>query len=216
VEEAGKELSATRAVLYSLLLPGLGDYYAGKKSRATTFFIIDAALWTTFIVFQVQGHLREDSYQDFAARFAGVTGTDHTDDFYSVVGQFDSSDDYESEFKKESRPDLWPDVGYDAMERYYLENRVADFEEWAWQSSDFRIDYRQMRSDSKVSYRRSEYMIAVLAANRLVASIFAYHAVRSSRGKSDTEVGRYGVDFSIPPFGAPGEYAAAVSVVRSF
>lgn len=214
--EGGGELSMRRAILYSLLLPGLGDYYAGHKSRATLFFIADAALWVSFFTFQVQGHQREESYKDFAVQFAGISGTDHTDDFYSTIGQFNSSDDYEADFKKESRPVIWPDVGYEALERYYLENRLADFEEWAWQSSDLRIDYREMRSASKVSYRRSGYIVAVLVANRLVASVFAYHAVKSSRDESEIQTGRYRVDFSAPPFGARGEYAAAVSVVRSF
>jgi hypothetical protein len=215
-ESGGKELSMRRAILYSLLLPGLGDYYAGKKSRATAFFIVDAALWASFIAFQVQGHRREDDYQNFAVQFAGISSTDHTDDFYSTIGQFNSSDDYETDFKKESRPEIWPDVGYEALEEYYVGNRVADFEEWAWQSSELRIDYREMRSSSKLSYRRSGYIIAVLVANRLVASVFAYQAVKSSRKETDIQTGQYRVDFSAPPFGVPGEYAATVSVVRSF
>jgi len=222
-EEVGtvevKELSATRAVLYSLLLPGLGDWYAGQTHRAKTFFVIDAAIWTTFIVFQVQGHNREDSYQQHAQQFAGVASTDHSTDYWDTIGDFDSSDDYESDFKKESRLETWPDVGYDALEAFYVENRVSDFESWAWQSFDNRVEYLQLQSGSKLSYRRSGYMLAVAALNRVIASVFAWHAVKSSRGEFDDDAGEtsgYHFDFSTPPFGARGGYAATVSLVRSF
>lgn len=220
-----KELSMTRAILYSLLLPGLGDWYAGEKHRATTFFIVDAALWTTFIVFQVQGHRREDAYKEFAQTLAGVESTGHSDDFYSTVGQYASSDEYEADFKKESRLDLWPDVGYDALESYYVENRVADFEEWAWHSFESRVDYLQMRSSSKLSYRRSGYLLAAAALNRVVASVFAYQAVKSSRGEmgdegdaggKGTRGGGYRLDISGPALGERGDLTTRVSLIRSF
>lgn len=210
--EASEELSISRAILYSLLLPGLGDWYAGNKSRATSFFIVDAALWTTFIVFQVQGHQREEDYQEFASNLAGIESTDHSDDFYSIVGQYNSSNDYESVFKKEHRIDLWPNVSSSAMESYYQQERVADFEEWAWRSWEDRVDFREKRSASKLSYRRSGYIIALAAANRVVASIFAYQAVKSSRSGKNTQTSRYRVDFS----GTGGQYLTALSLVRSF
>lgn len=221
-DNSGGELSAGKAVLYSLLLPGLGDWYAGNKTRATSFFIVDAAIWTSFIVFQIQGHDREDAYQNMAVGLAGVSSTGHSDDFYSVIGQYNTSDVYESEFKKEARIDIWPDVGYEAMEAYYLANRVADFEEWAWQSSDQRIDYRQLRSASKLSIRRSKYVLALAAANRLVASIFAYQGVRSANrgreeiGASPADRGGYRLEISSPPGARRDRYTAAVSIVRSF
>ena len=221
-DEPQEDLSMTRAILYSLLLPGLGDWYAGKKDRAKMFFIVDAALWTTFIVFQVQGHQREESFKEFAQTFAGVASTDHSDDFYSEIGQYNTSNDYEAQFKKDSRIELWPNVGYDTMEDYYVENRVADFEEWAWQTWERRVDYRELRSASKVSYRRSGYVIAFAALNRVVASVFAYQAVKASRGELDdgggagTQSGSYRLDISSPPIGARGDFTAAVSLVRSF
>jgi hypothetical protein len=215
------ELSMTKAVLYSLLLPGLGDWYAGRKDRATAFFIVDAALWTTFIAFRVQGHEREDGYKEFAQLFAGVESTDHSDDFYSEIGQYDSSDQYEAVFKKDSRLVLWPDVGSEALDQYYVENRVADFEEWAWSSFESRVDYRQMRSSSKLSYRRSEYMLAALALNRVIASVFAYSAVRASRDDGESSgngarEGGYRLDISTPAFGERGDFTTRVSLIRSF
>jgi hypothetical protein len=206
--------SLERAVLYSLLLPGLGDYYAGRTYRARAFFVVEAAVWTSFVVFRSQGHLREENYKDFVVRFAGVSSKNHTDDFYKTIGLYDSSDDYEAEFKAEGRFELYPDVGYYALERYYLENRIDDFEEWAWSSSERRIDFREMRSSSRLAYRRSWYMVAAAAANRVMSAISAYQAVKS--GSADGNAAGYRLHFGPPGHDVRGEYTAAVTLVRSF
>ncbi len=61
--EPAAAISPTRAVLYSLLLPGLGDYALGNKGRATGFFIVEGVIWISYAVFEVQGQQREDEYQ---------------------------------------------------------------------------------------------------------------------------------------------------------
>jgi len=215
-ETASGDLSAARAIGLSLLVPGLGDLYAGRPDRARVFFAAEAAIWTAFVVFRIQGHGREESYHDFAVQFAGISGTDHSDDFYSEIGQYDSSDDYEAVMKKNARFELQQVLGYEALERYYLEHRVSDFEEWAWASSDHRIDYRALRSDSRVAYRRSGYMIAVAAANRVVAALFAYQAVKSAQAQAGVETGRLRLDFAPPRACTGAPYTAAISLVRSF
>jgi hypothetical protein len=205
-------LSAKRAVLYSLLLPGLGDYYAGHKTRATTFFLVEAGIWVSYGVLKTQSNNREDTFQQMAVQYAGVSMTGLSDDYYSTIGQYNTHLEYEAEFKKEHRIDIWPDVGSEAMEQYYIENRVTDFEQWEWTSNAHRQDFRSLRSSSKLADRRSGYMIALAAANRVVAALFAYHAVRSYNNSGDMQTGSYRIDFSIPS----KDYATAVSLVRSF
>ena len=113
---------------------------------------------------------------------------------------------------------------YDDLESFYVENRVEDFEEWAWRTFDSRVDYRSLRSSSKLAYRRSGYVIAIAALNRVVASVFAWQAVKASRGDFDepdetgasATQGAYHLDISSPSIGARGEFSAAVSLIRSF
>ncbi len=80
--------SVSKAVLYSLLLPGLGQRYLGETTPARVFFLLDVAIWTSFVVFTVQADLREDSYQEYARTFAGVTRLNHSDDYYGVLFRF--------------------------------------------------------------------------------------------------------------------------------
>jgi hypothetical protein len=205
-------LSAKRAVLYSLLLPGLGDYYAGHKTRATAFFMIEAGIWISYGTMKSQSNQREDAFQDMAVRYAGVSATGLSDDYYSTIGQYNTHRVYESEFKKEHRFDIWPDVGYEAMEQYYVENRVTDFEEWVWQSEIHRQDFRELRSSSRLSDRRAEYMFALAAANRIAAALFSYHAVVTCNNSGEIQTSGYRLDFSTPS----KDYATAISLVRFF
>jgi hypothetical protein len=205
-------LSVKRAVLYSLLLPGLGDYYAGRKSTATAFFMVEGGIWISYGVLKTQSSGREDTYQQMAVDYAGVSATGLSDDFYSTIGQYNTHLEYETQFKQEHRIDIWPDVGYDAMETYYVENRVVDFEEWTWRSNEQRQAFRELRSDSRLADRRAGYMIALAAANRVVAALFAFQAVKSRNSSTETQTGGYRLDFNSPA----ARYAAAVSLVRSF
>ncbi|MCH7548150.1 MAG: hypothetical protein IH969_01205, partial [Candidatus Krumholzibacteriota bacterium] len=204
--EAG-DISPGRAALYSLLLPGLGDYKVGNRSRSYVFFGIEAALWTALVVSRVQGEQREDTYQEYAVLFAGVDRTGHSDEYYALLRKYDNSDQYEMEIKQEGREELYPefdpngqdpDVGYSQLERYFNANRVADYEEWEWRSLENKIQFQETRSASKNAYQRSNYALAALAANRVVSAIFAYTSVRRSHAAADELSRRFRIDFTLP------------------
>lgn len=189
---AAVPLSPGKAVLYSLLLPGLGDWKLGNKNRATVFFAIEGLIWVSFATFQVQGGNYEEEYEDLAVRFAGVAGTDHSDEFYATIRDYDSSDEYEADIKNEGRD---YDTGSEALDQYFIENRVDDYQPWLWASHERRLQYSETRSASKTAYRRADYMIAAAAANRVVSAVFAYAAARSA---SKHEVG---LNLDISPHG---------------
>ncbi len=178
-ETAGTDatLSPGKAVLYSLLLPGLGDWKLGNKNRATVFFALEGLIWVSYATFQVQGGNYENEYEDLAVRFAGVSGTDHSDDFYATIRDYDSSEEYEADIKNEGR---YYDTGSEALDQYFIDNRVEDYQPWLWASTDRRLQYSETRSASKTAYRRADYMIAAAAANRVVSAVFAYAGARSA------------------------------------
>ena len=178
VGAAAEPLSPGKAVLYSLLLPGLGDYKLGNHGRAAVFFAVEGAIWVSYAVFETQGSSREDEYQELAVRFAGVTRTGHSDDFYATIRDYDDSDEYEADVKDDGRFDLGQVLTSAQLEQYFIENRVTDYEPWRWDSLERRLQYSELRSSSKTSYRRADYMFAAAAANRLVSAIFAYSAAR--------------------------------------
>jgi len=210
-EASSAPISTGRAVLYSLLLPGLGDYKLGHKQRAVVFFGIEAAIWTTFVVSRIEGAAREEDYEEFAVRFAGVERMNHSDDFYAIIRDYDSWEEYAADVKMEGRYELYPDVGSEALERYFAQNRVTDYEPWLWQSLDKKVEFQVLRSSSKTAYRRATFALAAAAANRVVSAIFTYATIKLS-GPDEQAARRYRLDF-MPP---RADYAAAVTLIHEF
>jgi hypothetical protein len=210
-------VSTSKAVLYSLLLPGLGDWQLGNRGRAAAFFAVEGAIWISYATFEVQGGQREDEYQSLAVQFAGVTRTGHSDEYYAELREYDNSEQYEAAVKLDGRIELataggLTAIGAEALEQYYTDHRVSDFEPWQWSSLDRRLQYSEVRSSSKTSYRRADYMLAAAAANRLVSAVFAFASARSvNRALAEPQTG-YHLDFMPRASGVD----VAMMVTRSF
>ena len=205
--------SAWGGVWRSLVFPGWGEHYLGATGAASVFFVAEAVIWGSYIVFETQGYLRENDYKDYAGTFAGVTTTGHSDDYYSLLTQYNSAEDYEADIKSEGRAILYPDADAATLEQYWLSNRVSDFEEWTWQAVEYRRAYQETRASSKRSYRRGTYAIALAVANRVVSAIYAVKVARDLERDAQTslylEIG--------PPRYHPGAGAqTGASIVRRF
>src|SRR5882762_7052343 len=61
-----------KALMLSLLLPGVGELYSGHKGRATGFFISEGAIWANFVAWEISGRLRRDNYIEQAQINAGL------------------------------------------------------------------------------------------------------------------------------------------------
>lgn len=220
LQESGEAVEAPKstgkAFMYSLLLPGLGHYYAGDKRGARTFFTVEMAAWTAFVVFEVQGRLREEGYEDYAQVFAGVAGNDHSDDYYAVIAEYNSWVDYELAVKTDGRFVLYPEGDPASLEEYFEQNRVSDYEPWEWTSSDSRLDYRSRRSASKTSYRRALYSLAVLAVNRVASGFFAIKAANEANEKLEAGRVGYRLEFGAPVVHASDGLQTGLSFVASF
>lgn len=214
---ASSPISTRRAVLYSFLLPGLGDHYLGRSGRAKFFFTAEAAIWTSFIVFEVQGYLREDGYKEYALAYGGISSTDHSDEYYRIISQHNSSDDYEASIKQEARFELYPDDTHDNLERYYLTEQVADFEPWQWPNDEKRREYRDIRQGSRLARRRALYSVAAAVTNRLVSSLLTLKTARDlNSNETISSRSRYTLEFGFPAVRGSEPLLTGVVFVRTF
>ena len=163
-----------KALLYSLLLPGAGEYSLGARGRAAGFFAAEGLIWTHYIWFQVAGHLRRDDYIEQAQLNAGV-GTDSEDDSYwKLLGQYERSSgsgpgSYEEAVRRDAR-DQFPDDPA-AQDAYVSENLPTGDRAWNWSSAELQTAYRTTRASSNRAFDRAKYSFAAAILNRLVSAI---------------------------------------------
>ncbi|MFC2149950.1 hypothetical protein ACFLQV_00455 [Calditrichota bacterium] len=60
------ELHPGKAMLLSAILPGMGEYYAGQKLKAATFFTVEVLAWAGVIYYYGQGIDKEDEFKVYA------------------------------------------------------------------------------------------------------------------------------------------------------
>lgn len=178
-EDGGGERghSKSKAFLLSALLPGLGQRENGSTLRSRVFFAAEAVIWTSFIVFKSQEHLRTDDFEEWAESYAGVEGRGKGFEFYRVLTIYDNVDQYNESVRIEARA-IYPPGRYpqEVRDRYFAENGFGDDKAFRWRTNESRLDYRLIRNDALDSGRRADYALVAAVVNRGLAAVEAARA----------------------------------------
>jgi hypothetical protein len=184
------------AMLMSAVLPGWGELYTGHPTRAKWFMTAEAAIWLGYGAYQLQGHMREDDYQEFARIFAGVpegSSSQYYDDIEDYIRSHGASS-YNEMIKREARS-LYPD-DLEAQEVYLRRNGYSGDKGWEWEDERRFSEYRDIRHDAAVSYRNAFYMTGLAVLNRAISAIdSAWMARRYNMGLTDER----GASLSVRP-----------------
>ncbi len=168
------------AIIYSLLLPGMGELYAGSYSSGKYFTIAEGALWATYFGFNTYGNWQKDNYKSFAASNARVINNGKNSDYYANIGLYLSINEY-NETQAFDR-------NFAAMynpEQYY----------WNWTSQD-RKTYRNMWLSSENAYNDLRFVVGAMILNRIISAINAVRLV-SKYNKSVDESANKGLDWNL-------------------
>ena len=164
-----------KAFIRSLLIPGAGEKYLGKKTLAKTFFFTEVALWTGYIAFYKYGKwIRKDALA-FAATHSGAITDDKHSQFFVDIGNYKDIDEYN-----------------DAKQRMRQFDKVYTEEDhyWKWDKDSNRHDFEQMRIAGDRALNRSVFVLGAIFANHLISSIDAVWQTRSHNRKlKETKVG---------------------------
>lgn len=203
---------------WSLLIPGWSQFRAGHNGRGFLFASFEAAIWTVYGVSSVQGNQREDTYQDFARSFAGVSGGDRDDDYWSAVGKYKDSDEYNERVRRDNRA---------AAEEQALNGEtvtvgiddgvVGGADEWFWTSGTRLLEYRELRADAQTAYDRADAMLFFAIVNRLVAFIEAFRSAPDSSPSNGVELyeaAGFELSFEVDP--NPLRPSGALTLGRGF
>ncbi len=164
-EHAGERKSVSTAILLSLAVPGLGEAYVGRYSRAAGFFVAEAAIWSSFIYFKHKESWLEDDYINFAMQHAGIDTDDKTGHFFDMLAFYENRDEY----NKNS-------LVYNRDNPFFPE--VPEWD-WQWSSLEKRLEYRDIKNSSKSQGRNANYSLGLALANRVISAIDAWWSAKS-------------------------------------
>lgn len=161
------------AIIYSLLLPGMGELYADNYSSGKYFTIAEGALWATFIGMNVYGNWQENRYKTYAQTYAGINPEGKDEDFYATIGLYTSIETYNNE---------------KALERRYDEMLSEQKFFWKWNSTEQRKTYRSMWTSSEQTFNDVRFVVGAMLVNRLISAINAVRLVSSYNSELEKEV----------------------------
>lgn len=186
--EGPNRVSPGRAMLYSLLLPGLGQQYAGRPERARLSYVIEGAIWTSFAAFRIQSSHQKDRFIEFAQRFGGVNPAGKDDEYWRLIANYQESEGdagSANEFVRRQARALYPDDRA-AQQAYEQANGYFGDMAWDWQTSDNLARYKQLRSRSIDSRDRGRYSIALALVHRVVSVIDVARIAHLANRPADT------------------------------
>lgn len=197
---AAPKRSAVTAVLYSLVVPGWGEYYADGFDEGRYSLAAEAALWLSYYSLRQYGGWIRDDARNYAAAHTGANIAGKDDQFFVNVGNFMNTYDYNQKKLQDRNLSLV----YDANAGY----------DWQWDSEANRKQFRTLRVSSERVYSTSSFVIAAVVVNHVVSAINAARLTRLYNKRGETD-GAWRLESSIIDHGARPD-GLRLSLVRSF
>ncbi len=156
-----EEKSGYLAVLYSLLLPGMGEWYAGNFDKGKHNLIADGVLWLGFAGLNYYGNWVRDDGRLFAVEHAGIFTTGKDADYFVNVGNFMSISEYNQKKLRDRN-----------LAAVYQEEPTSNYY-WKWDSDENRQKFKDTRILSDELNNGSRFVVLALIANRIWSAIHA-------------------------------------------
>lgn len=170
---SNEKKSVGLGIIYSLLLPGMGELYADAYGTGKYFTIADGILWGTFIGMSAYSNWQEDNYKSYAATQAGVIHNNKDEDYYANIGDYTSVYSYNDQ---------------KALERNFNEMYDEEAYFWKWNSTEERRTYRDMWNSSEQANNNIRFIVGGLILNRIASAINAARLVSSYNSRLEEEV----------------------------
>ncbi len=179
---ADSKKSVGLGVIYSLLLPGMGELYADAYDIGKYFTIADGALWSAFAGMSIYANWQEDNYISYAETRAGINSVDKDENYFATISQYNSIESYNDEKALERNFDAMYDP-----DKYF----------WKWSSTEERREYREMWTSTEQTKNDTRFIIGGLILNRIASAINAARLVTSYNNRLDEELSwNFSVGFS--------------------
>jgi hypothetical protein len=172
IKESGNRKSVTLAVVYSLLLPGMGELYVGDYSTGRYLTAAEGALWLTYASFELYGTWVRDDARRFAVTNAGVNLAGQSSQFFVDIGNYNNVYQY-NERKLQERQE----------EKLYNPNSTYS---WSWNTDGDRQKYRSHRISSDQAFNSTQFVVGAIIANHIVSAINAARLAISHNNQDES------------------------------
>lgn len=178
--------SPAGAAALSLVLPGLGEIYAGGRRSVRFFLVTEGIFWSGMATFRFLESHRVNAYRAHAAAHAGIRLADLPESFIKEVG------DYNSIYERNRRERFL--AGDHANLRPETGDRI-----WEWDSESARLEFLELRGRATSAEQKAFLFIGGLIFNRFASALNAASIARKRRAQD------VGVELLVDPRG--GLYA---------
>jgi hypothetical protein len=155
------------AAFLSILLPGLGELYAGGPRSGRFFLFTEASLWTGMALFEHLETTRRENFKSYAAAHAGLNTEGKSDTHLEEVNAYES-------------------INARNAHELFIRGDAADLIEetpenaWEWDANASRSEFRGLRRKANSARQKGLLFVGGLLFNRFVSSINAAHIARKT------------------------------------
>jgi len=188
--QVAAEKSPKTAFFLSLLVPGLGELYAGSKTRAAGFMGAEAFTWIAYVSWRGKGN-------DIKAEFRTFADQNWDESSYRAWQTYNAS---QPESQQYFETETLPSKGGDTQQYYELIGKYAQFV-YGWDDvtssfttdnmsvqSSLRLQYETRRNDSNKYLKRASVITGLAVLNRIASAIHASAYTRSLQKKTDPSI----------------------------
>lgn len=170
------------AILYSVLLPGMGELYAEGYASGKYFTIAEAGLWLAYGGMRYYSDRQKDNYFSYAESYGGVKNMSAKNgDYYADIGNYLNINDFNDDMAKQGR-----------FNKMY--NTATH--SWNWTTNSERKSYRELWSSSESWNNNIRFVVGGMILNRIASAINAVRLV-SSYNKSIETTWNFYFDYNI-------------------
>ncbi|GAB1351210.1 hypothetical protein MASR1M107_34250 [Ignavibacteriales bacterium] len=181
LQAPGKK-NAGLAILYSVILAGMGELYAEGYSSGKYFTIAEAGLWLAYGGMRYYSDRQKDNYFSYAESYGGVKNmAAKNGDYYADIGNYLNINDFNDDMAKQGR-----------FSKMY--NTATH--SWSWTSNNERKGYRELWTSSESWNNNIRFVVGGMILNRIASAINAVRLVSSYNKSIETSWNFY-FDYNI-------------------
>ena len=167
-DQNSEKKSGFLAVIYSLLLPGMGELYSGNYDRGKYFTIADAICWGFYAGYNIYGSWQRNNYKSFAVTYGGVDLKGKDADYFANISDYTNVKDFNRAKGLNGEFNL-------------MYNTQKDY--WNWGTIEQRTQYRDLWVSSEQAFNNVRFAVGALIVNRIISAIDAALLVKSYNKK---------------------------------